>query len=93
MTGMHTATGSLGVGDVVELEPTIDHSACHQGTCRPAVKCPHTGKPTQVMLTRGRWDEERQATALPYEPVWVKLACGCAFGDASKAAPPSGSPA
>lgn len=79
--------GQLAVGDVVELTPTVDHSRCHVGTCTPGVICPRCASTTLVGATKGRWDAERRATALPYEPVWVRLGCGCEFGDESLARP------
>jgi hypothetical protein len=35
----------------------------------------------------GRWDAERQATALPFDPVAVFMTCGCLVGDPSLAEP------
>lgn len=35
----------------------------------------------------GRWDHERQATAIPFEPVAVFMSCGCIAGDPSLAEP------
>ena len=35
----------------------------------------------------GRWDSERAATALPFDPVAVFMTCGCVIGDPSLAEP------
>lgn len=40
--------------------------------------------PTRVV---GRWDHERQATAIPFEPVTVFMSCGCVVGDPALAEP------
>lgn len=77
----------LAVGSVVHLEQVIDHSRCHAGTCVTRVLCPKCGAKTWVNLVQGRWDYDRAATKLPFEPVWVSLNCGCSFGDQSLAKP------
>lgn len=35
----------------------------------------------------GRWDANRGATALPFDPVAVFMTCGCVIGDPSLAEP------
>lgn len=47
-------------------------------------RCGRTSRPMHVM---GRWDFERNATALPFDPVWVRMTCGCEFGDMAFAEP------
>ncbi len=49
--------------------------------------CLRCGQQAWPVRTRGRWDEERGATALPYDPVSVEMSCGCKFGDESLANP------
>lgn len=35
----------------------------------------------------GRWDVERMATAIPFDPVAVFMTCGCVIGDPTLAEP------
>jgi hypothetical protein len=70
------STGSL---TCVGLRPQRISAAepyCH--------KCDQVAWPIR---TRGPWDEERQATAITDEVVWVLMSCGCTFGDDSLAEP------
>ena len=40
--------------------------------------------PTRIF---GRWDSERKATALPFDPVAVCMTCGCVAGNPTLAGP------
>jgi hypothetical protein len=71
---------ALDVSKVVALPVKRDHSNC------PLRRyCPTCEQWTEPSLVNGRWDPIRNATAIPFDPVWVRLFCGCTFGDESLA--------
>lgn len=63
------------------------HLASCNCQCANVQTCPECKKPSWVSSVRGRWDAEAGYTARPFDPVWVRLGCGCAFGDESLAEP------
>jgi hypothetical protein len=73
------------------LREATRHDRCHAGTCRKVVICSACQADTWVQYTHGRWDDEardgRGATAMPFDPVAVTLACGHTFGDLAAAHP------
>lgn len=75
------------------IKSGVDHSRCHSGTCRPYQICPTCGAETFVLSWHGRWDAARNggkgATAIPFDPVAVGLACGHHVGDIEAAQPSS----
>lgn len=65
--------------------PRFTHMERCTCLCSEIPTCPTCGKPTQTDRVRGRWDAEKGHTAQPFEPVWVRLSCGCTFGDSTRA--------
>lgn len=59
--------------------------------CEEWWTCPTCGNAADIAAVSGRWDGEKGYTARPFDPVWVRLTCGCKFGDASLSTPPEGS--
>lgn len=55
--------------------------------CSEVQTCPECGEPSWPGSIKGRWDAEAGHTARPFDAVWVRLGCGCEFGDAALAAP------
>ena len=69
-------TGSIRAFDMRPQKITAAEPYC--------LKCAKRAWPTRV---QGRWDSERQATAIPFDPVYVEMSCGCTFGDKSRTRP------
>ena len=67
--------------------PRIEHIERCTCRCSEVPCCPTCGKPSQSDRVRGRWDPENQRTAIPFDPVWVRMSCGCTFGDSTLAEP------
>lgn len=55
--------------------------------CADIQTCPRCGDASWPSSISGRWDAEHGHTARPFDAVWVKLTCGCEFGDADLAKP------
>lgn len=49
--------------------------------------CLNCKKVATPVLVRGRWDAEGGHTAIPFEPVFVRMSCGCEFGTKALALP------
>ena len=64
------------------------HIASCACRCAEVQICPRCGGASWVSDVKGRWDVEGGHTARPFDPVWVRLGCGCEFGDESLAEPP-----
>ena len=52
--------------------------------------CTRCGENAWPLRVSGRWDEANGYTARPFDPVYVRMSCGCEFGDDSLAYPASG---
>lgn len=70
-------TGTL---NAVELRP--QHITVMKPHC---TTCDTIAEPVRVA---GRWDRDRGATAIPFDPVWVRMSCGCDHGDLAASHPP-----
>lgn len=69
----------LRTGSVAAVNMRPQQIAAAEPYC---LKCGDHAWPARVL---GRWDSARKATALPFDPVWVVMSCGCTFGDAEAA--------
>lgn len=58
-----------------------NHLASCSCRCSEVQTCPECGHPSWPAAIAGRWDTEGGHTARPFEAVWVRLGCGCEFGD------------
>lgn len=55
--------------------------------CSEVQVCPDCGQPSGPASIGGRWDTDAGHTARQFDPVWVRLSCGCEFGDESLTRP------
>lgn len=55
--------------------------------CASARLCPLCGNPSKPVEFVGRWYVEGGHTDIPFDPVWVRLSCGCEAGDKSLGMP------
>lgn len=69
------------------------HIASCACRCDDIQTCPECGQPSWPQSISGRWDAEAGHTARPFDAVWVRLACGCEFGDQSLSRPGATPPA
>lgn len=63
------------------------HLASCRCDCSGVQVCPRCNQPASPTHIKGRWDHDHGHTARPFDPVWVRLSCGCEAGDAALAHP------
>jgi hypothetical protein len=84
---------SIRVEHLVSAGPWLTNPGTHLESCAcrcaDVQTCPECGEPSFPSAIAGRWDAGAGHTARPFDAVWVRLACGCEFGDYEASRPTS----